>query len=61
MSDRENKRKIAKLVYKDIKDVMDKWEDNPDSEIKCCWDECLWVDDEFFTYQDFYEEKPEEK
>ena len=57
MSLREEKLVIAKAVYKEIKHVMDHWESNKDFEISCCWDGCLWVDDEFFNYWEMEEQE----
>lgn len=39
---------IARKAYKEIKEVIDKWEST--GIVQGCWDECLWVDDEFFDY-----------
>lgn len=44
--------KIAKAAYADIKRAMDLHEANKDFDVHCCWDECISVDDEFFSYLD---------
>ncbi len=49
MSCREDKLKIAKLVYSEIMNVINAFENRKDYEIKCCWDEFIWVDDECFS------------
>jgi hypothetical protein len=49
---REEKLHIAKEAYRAIKAAIDDVESYKDAEIHCCWDECIWVDDEFFNYSD---------
>ena len=46
---RLQKRRIAKIVFAEIKAVIDKWEDRcGDLPIHFFWDGCISVDDEFF-------------
>ena len=45
----ENLR-IAKMAYKEIKAIIDKFESLEGNEIHCCWDECIWVNDDFYQY-----------
>lgn len=40
--------KIAKRAYKEIRNVMERYEDIYD--INFCWDECIWVGENFFQY-----------
>lgn len=46
------KRHIAKLVYREIRAVIDKWEYSsagvPHLDISANWDGCITVDDELF-------------
>jgi hypothetical protein len=49
LSKYEENLKIAKTVFKEIKALMNKFENDPENEIFCCWDECLWVNDDFFS------------
>lgn len=51
---REQKKQIALKIYKKIKNVYQEFNQNP-YEINICWDECLWIDDEFFNYTELSE------
>ncbi len=44
------KLEIAKFAYKEIIQAMQLIQSVSQYEIHFCWDECLWVDDEFFQY-----------
>lgn len=52
---KKEKLHIAKEAYKAIKVTIDAVEAHKDVEISCCWDECIWVDDDFFTFKDLRE------
>ncbi len=45
---REDNLMIARLAYKEIKEVIDKWE--IDCGVMCHWDECIIVDGDGFNY-----------
>ncbi len=45
------RRAIARLAYKEIREVMDKWESLGEYgylPLMCHWDECITVDDTLF-------------
>lgn len=44
----EEKLAIARLAYKQIKSVIDSFENRQDFSIGCCWDACIRVEDELF-------------
>jgi hypothetical protein len=51
----EEKLHIAREAYKAVKSVVDSVESYLDARVRCCWDECITVDDEFFQGDDFRE------
>lgn len=55
-SERDKKLTIAKIAYKQIISAMEDAQKNSEFEIGFCWDECLWVDDEFFQYSEMKED-----
>lgn len=46
---REEKLEIAKKIYLEIMKVIDKYENDTEHDISCCWDECIWVDGQFYS------------
>lgn len=47
---REQKMKVAKIAFQQIDKAMKDLEKLfPEIEFNFCWDECIWVDDEFFN------------
>jgi hypothetical protein len=50
---REEKLRIARQIHKEIKAIEKKWQNQID--ISICWDECLWINDEFFNYGELNE------
>jgi hypothetical protein len=54
--DYETKFHIAKIAYKEVMKAMELIQRDSIYEINFCWDECIWVDDEFFNYSDFKED-----
>lgn len=50
MMDRYSAQKIAKLAYRDIRSVIDRWESKNDCDfgIYTHWDGCISVNDEIF-------------
>lgn len=55
---RLQKLAIAKIAYRQIKDVIDQWESGYDNPIKIDWEGCITIDHEFFD--DFELEDHEE-
>jgi hypothetical protein len=55
---REENLKIAKQAHKEIIAVKEKFEKL--CEFGMCWDECLWVNEDFFNYSDLKYEKESE-
>jgi hypothetical protein len=51
-TDYEAKLEIAKFAYKEITKAMELIQNASFYDIGFCWDECMWVDDEFFNYSD---------
>ena len=54
------KRAIAKLAYKEISEVIRKWESMGDYKylpFNCHWDGCITVDDELFHSRQLEEEE----
>lgn len=49
----EEKLSIARQIHKEIKAIEQKWSEKID--ISICWDECLWIDDQFFNYGELNE------
>lgn len=50
---REQKRKIVKIAFQQIdQEIEDIKKLFPKIEFDFCWDECIWVDDEFFCSRD---------
>lgn len=50
---REQKRKVAKIAFQQIDQAMEDVKKLfPDIDFGFCWDECIWVDDEFFSSRD---------
>ena len=49
---RKEKLYVARMAYKEIKQVIDKWEKSEQypNLIYACWDECISVDDELFHH-----------
>lgn len=47
-SDQMHKLYIARLAYKEVKAVMDKYENSLTCHVSFCWDGCIRVDDELF-------------
>lgn len=54
--DYETKLEIAKFAHKEIMKALELIQSGSQYEIGFCWDECLWVDDEFFNYSDLKED-----
>jgi len=54
--DYELKLEIAKFAYTEMIKAMNLIQSGSQHEIDFCWDECLWVDDEFFNYSDLRED-----
>jgi hypothetical protein len=50
--DYSTKLEIAKFAFEQIKKSMELIQSASEFKIGFCWDEVLWVDDEFFTYSD---------
>ena len=48
----QKKLKMAKYAYKRINDLMEIIQSTTEYDIKFCWDECIWVDDELFHSND---------
>ncbi len=44
---------IARIAHKEIKCAVDKLEKSFGRTIICGWNESVWVDDYFFTQEDF--------
>ncbi len=55
-SKREDALIKAKIAYKEIMKTFDDIEKSLNVEINFCWDECLWVNGEFFQYRDMKED-----
>ena len=51
---REENLKIAKRAYKEIKNVMKRYENVYD--INFCWGEFIWLEDDFFQCSDLSKE-----
>jgi hypothetical protein len=51
-STRGEKRKIAQLAFTEIEKAMEKVQQDFPNEFGFCWDECIWVDNEFFASRD---------
>jgi hypothetical protein len=54
--EREKALIIAKLAYKKIIQAMEDFQKEHDIDIGFCWDECIWVDDQFFQYNEMNKE-----
>lgn len=52
MDERRKKRKIAQIAFLEIEKAMEKIRQDFPNEFQFCWDECMWVDDEFFSSKD---------
>jgi hypothetical protein len=57
ISDRAKKLAIARAAYKEIKNVIDKFENNSQFLVTSDWDGCITVDDEFFQGSELLDEK----
>lgn len=44
----KEKKEIARQVYLEIREIVDKWDAKMDIAVNCCWDECLLVDNVLF-------------
>jgi hypothetical protein len=53
--------RIAKLVYKELEDLTNKWQSMKDIEIHCCWDSCIFVNGEYFSYSEVREKLDDEE
>ena len=53
----KNKLQIAESAYAQIMGLMESIEKESPYEIGFCWDECIWVDDILFHYNDMKENK----
>ena len=56
MSKRQEALVKAKIAYKVIMQTFEDIEKTLKIEVGFCWDECLWVDGEFFNYSDLKED-----
>ena len=54
MSKYQENLKIAKLAYKEIKSAIDKFENDTNHQINLCWDECIWVNGDFFNSHELH-------
>lgn len=52
---REQKLRIARMAYKEIKEAIENWEDSYGI-VRCHWDGCISVDDEFFQERELKED-----
>lgn len=50
MDNKNKSKQIARIVFLEIEEVLANLQHRfPNHEINFCWDECLWVDDDFFS------------
>ena len=52
----QKKHEIAKSAYAQIIGLMEKIKKDSSYEMSFCWDECIWVDDILFQYDEMKED-----
>lgn len=53
---KDEAKNLAKIIYKEINPLVDKWEDIKEYDISLCWDRCIRINEFLFSERELIDE-----